>query len=130
MDYILKSDREEFFTNKYRDAFDHLETITTKTQTVDDMTYAIPNDQKTEESFEALQELVDKSEPRYVEFNNVFEAVKVGYLYKCPTCGSYFIGLMKRPCNDEIVRENYCNNCTQYLDWSLVGYIEDLKFKR
>ena len=117
--------------NKYQDALDHLETITTKTKTVGDLTFAIPNDQKTEESFEVLQELVDKSEPRYVEFNNDLTLVKKGYLYKCPTCGNYFIGLMRSPYyNDEIVQENYCNNCAQYLDWSLVGYIEDLKFKR
>lgn len=116
--------------NKYQDALDHLESITTKTQTVGDLTFAIPNDQKTEESFEVLQELVDKSEPRYVELNNDLTLVKKGYLYKCPTCGSYFVGIMKRPYDDEVVQENYCNNCTQYLDWSLVGYIEDLKFKR
>lgn len=120
--------------NKYQDAFEHLETITTKAQTVGGITFAIPIDQKTEESLEVLQELVDKSEPRYpryVEFNNNLEFVKKGYLYKCPTCGSHYIGLMRSPYyNDEIVQENYCNNCAQYLDWSLVGYIEDLKFKR
>ena len=119
--------------NKYEEALDHLETITTKAQTVGGITFAIPIDQKTEESLEVLQELVNKSEPRYpryVEFNNNLEFVKKGYLYKCPTCGSYFIGLMKIPYNDEVVHENYCNNCTQYLDWSLVDYIENLRFKR
>ena len=103
--------------NKYQDALDHLETITTKTQTVDDMTFGIPNDQKTEESFEALQELVGTREPKLVEFNNNLEFVKKGYLYKCPNCGSYYIGLMRSLYYDkEVVQENFCSICSQYLD--------------
>lgn len=75
-------------------------------------------------------EIHHKSIPKLVEFNDNLELVKKGYLYKCPTCGSYSVGLMKRPYNDEIVQENYCSNCSQYLDWSLVRYIEGLNFKR
>lgn len=120
------------FTNKYQDALDYLETITTKPQTIDDITFGVPDDdQEKDESFEALQELVDTREPKLVEFNNNLEFVKKGYLYKCPNCGSYYIGLMRSPYYDkEVVQENFCSICSQYLDWSLVRYVEGLNFKR
>lgn len=85
--------------NKYQEALDNY------SENVDYRDYSTKTVDIVNESYDTLQELVDKETPKKI---TIVKGIN-NALYFCPDCGSY---LCEEP------KLNYCSNCGQKLDWS------------